>query len=419
MIDVQLLRILKYRRDYKSLIGSIPTTATEPQTKAILDDFEDYFSSFPDHNVIDFTVFIPRFKRRHPTLTPEQWTMYLAILRNIQQDADVGTRAGILAEMHELALGARVAKIAADFVEGELETDLLSEVTLALDRFKLDSGIKSVDFIKDDIADLLKDEINDEGLRWRLSCLNNSMRGLRGGDFGIIAGRPDKGKTTFIADQITYMAPQLPEARNVLWLNNEGKGSRIIPRLYQAALGVKISEMILQSNANKLVPAYRAAIGGRLDKVRIFDIHGMHVGQIELILENNNPGIVVYDMIDHIRGFGDMPRTDLILEEMYKWARERSVKYDCVGLATSQISNEGDGLQFPTLGMLKDSKTGKQGACDFQLMIGASNDPNLQFSRFIGLPKNKLRREGAPGDPKAEVHFKGEIARYEEILTAA
>lgn len=419
MIDVQLLRILKVRKDYKNLVGSIPETATEPQTKAILEDFGDYFDSFPDHNVIDFTVFIPRFKRRHPTLTPEQWAMYLGIIRQIQLDADAGTRAGILTEMHELAFGARIARIASDFVEGELDTDLLTEITLASDRFKLDSGIKSVDYIQDDIADLLAYEINDEGLRWRLDCLNRSMRGLRPGDFGIIAGRPDKGKTTFIADQITYFASQLPEARNVLWLNNEGKGQRIVPRLYQAALGLKVSEMIVLSNAKKLVPAYRSAIGGRLDKIRIFDIHNMHVGQVEMILENNNPGVVVFDMIDHIRGFGDMPRTDLILEEMYKWARERAVKYDSINLATSQISNEGDGLQFPTLGMLKDSKTGKQGACDFQMMIGASNDPNLQHSRFIGLPKNKLRREGAPGDPKAEVMFKGDIARYEETLVAA
>ena len=106
---------------------------------------------------------------------------------------------------------------------------------------------------------------------------------------------------------------------------------------------------------------------------------------------------------------------DLALEEMYKWGREIAVKYDIVGLATSQISNEGDGLQFPTMGMLKDSKTGKQGACDFQLMIGSSNDPMLQNFRYIGLPKNKLRREGGRSDPRATVKFNHGTARYEDI----
>ncbi len=103
------------------------------------------------------------------------------------------------------------------------------------------------------------------------------------------------------------------------------------------------------------------------------------------------------------------------LEEMYKWARECAVKYNHAGIATSQISNDGDGEMFPTLGMLKDSKTGKQGACDWQLMIGATNDPMMQSFRYIGLPKNKLRREGAQSDPRATVIFNPEIARYTDV----
>src|SRR5690606_31011004 len=137
------------------------------------------------------------------------------------------------------------------------------------------------------------------------------------------------------------------------------------------------------------------------------DIHGYNNSQVELILQDNNPGLIIYDMIDNIKFNGEAARTDLALEYMYQWARERSVKYDSIGWASSQISNDGDGLMFPTLGMLKDSKTGKQGACDFQLMIGSSNDAGLQSSRWLGLPKNKLRKEGAPGDPRAEVIFDG------------
>ena len=72
-------------------------------------------------------------------------------------------------------------------------------------------------------------------------------------------------------------------------------------------------------------------------------------------------------------------------------------------------------MQFPTLPMLKDSKTGKQGAGDFQIMIGASNDPGLQIVRYIGAPKNKLRREGGPSDPRATVKYEPEIARYTDI----
>lgn len=214
------------------------------------------------------------------------------------------------------------------------------------------------------------------------------------------------------------MAPQLPADKNILWLNNEGKGETIYMRLIQAALGMKMSEVTAMRDSGASVADAYAAVVGDLHRIRIVDIHGMDTYAVENLIRANNPGIVVYDMIDKIRGFGDAARTDLGLEQMYDWARNLGVQYDLIGLATSQISNEGDGLQFPTLGMLKDSKTGKQGACDFQLMLGASNDPNLGGLRYIGLPKNKLRREGAAGDPRATVNFKPEIARYDDIPIA-
>src|SRR5690606_133979 len=125
--------------------------------------------------------------------------------------------------------------------------------------------------------------------------------------------------TSFLASEVTYMAPQLPEARNVIWINNEGKGERIIPRLYQAALDVKINELSELHRAGRAEREY-AAVMGRLDKIRVFDAHGWSVGAVENVLEDNNPGIVVFDMIDNIRGFGNEARTDLALEKMYQWA---------------------------------------------------------------------------------------------------
>jgi len=65
--------------------------------------------------------------------------------------------------------------------------------------------------------------------------------------------------------------------------------------------------------------------------------------------------------------------------------------------------------------MLKDSKTGKQGACDFQLMIGSVDDPMMRMARFIGLPKNKLRLPDGPSSPDAEVIFDAIRSRYKDI----
>lgn len=100
---------------------------------------------------------------------------------------------------------------------------------------------------------------------------------------------------------------------------------------------------------------------------------------------------------------------------MYQWARMMGVKYDCGVMATSQISGEGDGMQYPGLGMLKDSKTGKQGAADVIITIGTVNDPVLAKSRYMGWTKNKRVRTGVSSSPMQEVIFDGDRGRYVEI----
>lgn len=406
---------MKYRREYNKIKDSIPETALDPKTKALLDDFGKYFQKFPNHNVINLDVFIPRFRQWHAALTEEQFNVYKGILRQVPEDVDDDTRAGIVSELNELSLATTLANTAVQFEEGNLEIPLSDVVGKALDAYKLNQGVKLTQWNDQSIEELIKEDEQYHGVKWRLECLNVSMRPMRGGDFGIIAGRPDKGKTSFLASEITHMAAQIPEDRNILWLNNEGLASRIKRRIYQSAFGMSWTEISnLYSQGKPVMEAY-AQIIGRRDRIRVMDIHGFHIGQVEELMGTNSPGIVVFDMIDRIRGFGAEARTDLQLEEMYAWARERCVKYDFIGLATSQVSGDGEGEQFPRLDQLKDSKTGKQGACDFLLMIGASNDPNLRYARYLSLPKNKLRRDDAPGDPRCEVIFKPTTARYEDI----
>jgi len=415
MIDLALLQMLRFKEDFLRVQGRIPDASLDPQTLALITDFGKYFNKFPEHDAVDMVTFLPMFHSWHPTLSTDQFAAYEAIIQNVQKELPDGTREGVLDTLLELRLGTDLASLLARYDAGELP-DINGALQRALEEFKADASGATVDYVEDDISDLLKEEIDNSGLHWRLQCLNESMRGLRPGDFGIVAARPDKGKTTFIASEVTYLASQLDAGKCVLWLNNEGPGKRIIPRLYQSALGATIPELAALDGGGLLGRAYEKAMCGT-DRIRVVNIHGRDAFTVEQIIERNNPGVVIYDMIDHIRGFGDMPRTDLQLEEMYKWARIVSVNHEVIGLATSQISNEGDGLQYPTLGMLKDSKTGKQGACDFMLMIGASNDPGMAGVRYLGLPKNKLRRPGSAGDPRAVVNYDPQIVRYSDLPT--
>lgn len=414
MIDIILLRLIKHRKDWAALKDILPKSNLTPETQALVVDFTRYFTDYPSHDRIDLMTFMPRFREWHRGITDDLFSQYTKILGNIQPDADDDQRRNIMQSLADIELMTRLANIAEQFQAGDI-SDPYSIITETMDGYRKRRGLKATTFIDPDIGDAFTRAFDDSGIKWRLKALNNSTRPLRPGDFGLIAGRPDQGKTTLLASEVTFFAPQLPEGRNIIWLNNEGPGERIKPRLYQAALNLSVTEASAMHAKGELVDAYRAAIGGRLDRIRIFDIHGATTGMVANILEENNAGIAIFDMIDNIHGFGDAARTDLVLEKMYQWARELMVKLDCIGIATSQISNEGDDMRFPTLPMLKDSKTGKQGACDFQLMIGSINDPAFEFSRFLGLPKNKLQRPEGKKDPKAEVEYDPVRARFNDI----
>ncbi|QIG67196.1 putative DNA helicase DnaB-like protein [Rhizobium phage RHEph27] len=414
MIDIVLLRLIKHRKEWSMLKDVIPKSNLSDETLALVADFGKYFEAYPSHEQLDLLTFMPKFRTWHAGITDDQFASYTAILRNISPEPDEDQRRNILQDLADIELMTKVANTIEQFKDGEV-VDPYSSITEQLDNYRKRRGLKVMTYIDTPIGDLLQQEFDDAGVKWRLNALNNSTRPLRPGDFGIVAGRPDQGKTTFITSEATYWAPQLPDDLNVIWLNNEGPGDRIIPRLYQSALGISMSDMKLMHSEGKLVDAYRAKIGGRLDKIRVFDIHGKTTGMVANILEENKAGIAIFDMIDNIHGFGDAARTDLMLEKMYQWARELMVRLNCIGIATSQISQDGDDMRFPALPMLKDSKTGKQGACDFQLMIGSISDPAFQYSRFLSLPKNKLMRPDGKKDPKAEVQFDPVRARYEDM----
>lgn len=398
----------------------MPSHVLDIKTQTILDDFGKYFREFSEVTSIEHEPFWLWFRSfAHPKLDDEKRSLYEQLLKQVQEPVPPELEAGLRARLVAADTASKLVTIIEKFQDGD-EIDLGSALRSTVEQFEMDTNRKvKTPWVQDNIDDLLLADKDDLGFHWRLDPLNLSMRPLRPGDFGIIAGRPDKGKTTFVTDQLTHFAGQVDalfpdEQRTILWFNNEGPGKRIVTRLYQSALNASSSDLVARSQAKTIRDDYLKATGGRPDIIRVFDIHDFWNHEVEDIIRTLPPAIIVFDMVDNIRFGGSVnnngQRTDQLLEAMYQWARVQAVKHDCVVLATSQISADGDNLAYPSLPMLKDSKTGKQGAADFILTLGALDDfPN---SRYLGLTKNKLARENGPKNPKAEVLFDGTRGRY-------
>ncbi len=419
-LEITLLRLLRTREKYEKLNRSVPKHTLDVHTQTLLDDYGKFFREFPDASAIEEEPFWLWFKSfAHPTLNEERRTYFRSVIGQIQQPVSPEIEAGLQARLVAADTAHKLTTTLEQWNEGE-EIDLGSKLRTIVEQFDMDCDRKvKTPWVKDDINDLLQDDVDDRGFHWRNPDLNMSMRPLRAGDFGLIAARPDVGKTTFCTDNLAYFSQQLDdvypgEERTILWFNNEGPGRKIVSRLYQSALDASTSELIALSQAGTIKAKYEEAIGGPSERIRIFDIHDFWNHEVEDIIRQVNPAVILFDMVDNIRFGGGVnnngQRTDQLLEAMYQWARVIGVKHDCVTLATSQISADGENLCYPSLSMLKDSKTGKQGAADFILTIGYQQD--FPSSRYLGLTKNKLAREGAPKQPKIETIMDGLRGRY-------
>lgn len=384
------------------------------QTARMIEDYQQYFKEHPDISSIDLEDFASWAMVSHKMDPDTGWMIEDDIKRaigEVPESIEVGLVDRLMCEANAVSMREMLDR----YSKGE-NIDYFNELKGRVDSLEGELQRKrSSCKVEANIEEILRMDANDEGLHWRLSVLNRAMRPLLPGDFGIIAARPDVGKSTFIADQATFFAGQTVEGRPVIWLNNEGKGERLIGRLWQAALNATLPELAQLEVEQKLHRSFSQAVGGP-DQIQVFDIHDLWSHEVEDILKQVKPSVVIFDMIDNVKFSGAASnagqRTDQILENMYQWGRRLAVKYDCVVLATSQVSADGEGMRFPNQSMLKDSKTGKQGAADFILMIGKDNEQ--PDARFISLPKNKLARPTGFKDPRQEVLFDGSRSRYFE-----
>lgn len=429
-LDITALQLLKTRERYERLAGHVPRSALATQTAILLDDMGAFFKEFPDVKSIKSGVFFLWFKGfRHPTLNAEASTVYEQLLRQMDHDVDPAIEAGLLERLVAAGAAYDTAQLVARFQAGE-EIDLrhgLERINEAYDQ-ALSRKVKNPQVLTP-IEELLAREADDVGLHFRIPTLNQYLKPVRSGDFYIIAGRPDQGKTSFISSEVTFMAPQVDqlypgEERSILWLNNEGPGSQIVTRTFQSSIGENgstIEDLVALNvpsgthNKTKIRDEYQKAMGGRMGVLRIFDIHGYDTLEVENLIRKYRPALVVFDMIDNVRFAGEAnnngQRTDQLLEAQYQWARYMGVKHDTAIWATSQISVDGDQQHWPAMHMLKDSKTGKQGAADVIMMVASVE--GTANSRWISTPKSKRTRTRMPS-MRIEVLFDKDRARYNE-----
>lgn len=302
-----------------------------------------------------------------------------------------------------------------EVTQGRKEFHLVGELLTKLDGLShstTENGEEEITIVSDDLEVLLNETYHKPGLRWRLDALNKMMGSLRKGDFGFLFARPETGKTTFLASEVSYFASQLGEDECGIWFNNEEEGQKVKLRIIQAHFGVPLEELMV--NLPQYRERYMEEIGSRL---LFIDEPSLTKAQIERFCDRKKPRFIVFDQLDKVLGFND-DRDDLKLGAIYQWARELAKLYGPV-IGVTQSNGEGEGVRWLNMNHVANARTAKQAEADWILGIGKDNNAGFDAVRFLHLSKNKL--QGDPDTDATKRHGKEQVliepylARYKDI----
>ena len=414
--DAVLLSVLRNKANFNRFEKLIKESTVAPETWMVFKTIKEYYAIYLDEDSIDWTRFSTLFFHIKGRGIKEDKAI---ICRKLIQQASECTEDDTAAEdiiKHyiELDYATRIGNASMEILSGSKDISVVEEiygdyckevgrVTLSKDDL----------FASTDLTTIIS-SVASAGFKWRLNELNRSLGDARQGDFMIFAARPETGKTTLIAQEMTHWASQLTDdVRPIIWVNNEERSDKVMLRAMQSFFAITTTELF--ANMEMYRAQYDIQIGKRLLILNDDDAVN-NVGYLDKLFSEYNPAGIVFDQLDKVHGFNGEVREDLRLGKLYFWAREQAKKYGPT-IAISQIDGSGEGQKWLNMQQLRGSKTDKAGEADAIVTIGRTAED--EYARFIHVPKNKLfgGSDSVPSERHGyyEVKINPDIARYEGV----
>jgi len=403
----ELLVVLGTRANWKRFRPLIKEYVLRKEHKALVDGLEVYYKNNPTIDEVNWGTFETWFLTvRASHLTAPEAKAYQMILDRVVKDTAEGTvdTHDVMEYYVKLDYTARAQTKVNDILRDQ--SIPLDDVAMIVQDYHKEVGrvlTKNDVFVEQDLTTLFA-SVSEPGFDWRLPFLNRAAGPLRRGDFVIFAARPETGKTTFIASEVCNFAAQaLNRPRPIIWVNNEERSDKVSLRIAQALF--QEDARVILADAAAYEAKRRAAVpDGRLE-VLAQDKGINSVASLDLLFEEFNPCMIIFDQLDKVDGFNGEVREDVRLGKLYGWGRQCAAKYGPV-IAISQLSEGADDILYPSYSFLRGSKTDKAGEADLIITMGRDRGKG-EYARGIHLPKNKLF--GSATTNEAERHGKCEL----------
>jgi len=406
MFDFSLLKALLNKATFEKYSGYVSSFSNRELQKIFYSIRELYRGNTKDSYTTEELALC--FYASYPSLKDSEKDLFSILFKKIEDaDADPTLVEKYLRSLKQKETARQIAILALDVSEGRAAIESLHE---SLNGLEVGEGIEEeIEFVTSDLNELYENHVKKPGLRWRLKSLNESLGSLRKDDFGIVFARTETGKTSFIADQLTFMARQTNQP--ILWFNNEEAGQKVMRRIYSAALGKTEREIF-----SDLVRSKEEYLKLTNNNIFLIDEATITKDFAERVIKKLNPALVVFDVMDKIQGFTS-DRNDLLLGSIYEWGRSLAKTY-CPTIAVCQADGTAEGVKWLNMGHVDNAKTAKQKEADWILGIGKTNGEGMENVRFLNISKNKLSgdEDSLPEQRhgRYETILKADICRFED-----
>lgn len=363
------------------------------------------------HNLHDESISVSDLGNLIFANNPKDKEYYEQCLEHLEKYVPVeNTVVSLIESLKQRRVLQELSIAAYEIGEGKKDIELLHKIYSQLNDKHETIDTENL-FVSDDLEIIFKHTLESPGLRWRLDCLNKSLGSLRKGNFGFIFSRPETGKTTFLASEVSHMIAQTDKP--ILWFNNEQAGEEVMLRVYQAYFGCTVEQ--LYGNIKHYRGLFKDQTGGRF---KLYDSAQINKNTVESLSKELSPGLILFDQIDKLQGF-KAERDDLLLGSIYQWGRELAKQY-CPVIGITQADGSAEGVRKLTMAHVANAKTAKQAEADFILGIGKTHDAGWESFRWLNISKNKLLGD-SDTDSKLrhgylECLIDTECARYRDLV---
>lgn len=283
-------------------------------------------------------------------------------------------------------LSNEIAMTALSLSEGKSDKTTY-DLQLLLDKLKKlkDKPIDEEDTSLIDVEDIFS-ETNELKWKFNLPDLQERLSGIGPGYFGIVAARPDVGKTGFYIALTASTDGWLAQGAKVCIIGNEEAPRRIKQRIISSFTGWTKTEIIQRKEEV-------GELWNRLkDNVRVVDGFGMTMATLDNYVTMHPMDILIIDQLDKIGINGRYGTNEERLRAVYIQAREIAKKNACAVIGICQAGFAAHGKLYYGFECLEGSKTGKAAECDWCITLGMDIDPKVGDTgyRMANIPKNKI-----------------------------